>query len=246
MSNPESSEKTVPMGIVLIVVGVIILVTAVGVWAVLPKTTQTTTPLAVATLPAASDTTDSTIPLLPETPNEVTEEELPAHFVSAEDAAQSFVTGQPERLVIPALELDAPVEDVGLTAVRSSGETYYQWLVPAAFRAGWHNTSAPLGVAGNTVLNGHHNVYGEVFGQLVNLEAGDEIILYDKSQEYHYTVAEVQILPERGQPLAVRMNNAQWIAPTNDERLTLVTCWPEDDNSHRVIVVAYPQETPDS
>jgi sortase A len=44
-------------------------------------------------------------------------------------------------------------------------------------------------------------------------------------------------------PLSVRRKNAQWIMPTGDERLTLVTCWPYEwpGNSHRVIVVARPR-----
>ena len=39
---------------------------------------------------------------------------------------------------------------------------------------------------------------------------------------------------------AVRRANAQWIAPTDDERLTLVTCWPYISNTHRLIIVAKP------
>jgi LPXTG-site transpeptidase (sortase) family protein len=38
----------------------------------------------------------------------------------------------------------------------------------------------------------------------------------------------------------VRQANARWIGPFNDERLTLVTCWPYTNNTHRVIVVAKP------
>ena len=51
------------------------------------------------------------------------------------------------------------------------------------------------------------------------------------------------ILEERDQSLDVRIENAQWIEQTDDERLTLVTCWPYTDNSHRLIVVAHPIET---
>ncbi len=48
------------------------------------------------------------------------------------------------------------------------------------------------------------------------------------------------ILPERDQPLSVRLANAQWIEPSTDERLTLITCWPKDNNTHRLIIVAVP------
>jgi len=55
-----------------------------------------------------------------------------------------------------------------------------------------------------------------------------------------YEVTERKLLLERGQPLAVRIENAQWIMPTEDTRLTLVTCWPPTDNSHRLVVIARP------
>jgi sortase A len=64
------------------------------------------------------------------------------------------------------------------------------------------------------------------------LWAGDEMRLYQ--------VAETLILPERDQPLEVRLANAQYIQPTDDERLTLITCWPYEDNSHRAVVIARP------
>jgi sortase A len=132
---------------------------------------------------------------------------------------------------------------VSLAAIQNGEQTYYQWQVPETYEAGWHNTSAPLGQPGNTVLNGHHNIFGEVFGQLVDLEMGAEILVYDKTGPHRYSVADVQILPERDQPLEVRQENASWIQPTEDERLTLVTCWPRTDNTHRLIVVAYPAES---
>jgi sortase A len=109
--------------------------------------------------------------------------------------------------------------------------------------AGWHENSARLGQAGNTVLNGHHNVNGEVFKDLIDVEEGDELIMFDEDHEYKYRITTKEILPERGQPIEVRLENAQWIAPTEDERITLITCWPYTDNSHRLVVVAEPIKT---
>jgi sortase A len=48
------------------------------------------------------------------------------------------------------------------------------------------------------------------------------------------------ILPEKYEQLDVRMNNAQWILPSVDERLTLISCWPYESNTHRLIIVARP------
>jgi sortase A len=49
------------------------------------------------------------------------------------------------------------------------------------------------------------------------------------------------ILPERDQPIEVRLANARYIQPTDDERLTLITCWPYESNTHRVVVIAFPK-----
>ena len=54
----------------------------------------------------------------------------------------------------------------------------------------------------------------------------------------HLRPANVLILPERDADLAARLENARWIEPSQDIRLTLVTCWPEYSNTHRLIIVA--------
>ncbi len=147
----------------------------------------------------------------------------------------------PTRLLIPRLGLDAPVETVGM--IPSDIATgVFEWDVPAYRAAGWLNTSAPLGQPGNTVLDGHHNVQGEVFRNLWELEAGDTISLSAGSQTRRYLVSEVLILPEKNQSLETRLQNASYIQPTDDERLTLITCWPYEDNTHRAVVVALPED----
>ncbi len=161
--------------------------------------------------------------------------------VGEEDALQPPLTGSiPERLVIASIGLDAPIVPVHYRDIEFDGQIYHQWRVPAEFAAGWQDTSARLGLPGNTVLNGHHNAYGRVFENLVELRVGDVIQIYAAEWEYRYTVVAKMLLPERGQPLPVRMENARWLSASEDERLTLVTCWPAESNSHRVIVIAYP------
>lgn len=229
-------------------VGLIIAGTAVAIWLFLPRTQTLPQLLQAASLPTAVPVTPAQpdIPLLPETPADAAaaSSPYPDHFVSADEAAARTITGQPREIIIPAIDLDAPIAGIGLAPVETNGQSYLQWQVPNEFKAGWHNTSAPLGKPGNTVLNGHHNIDGEVFGKLIDLEEGDEILLQDnQGTTYKYRVSLIEILPERGQPLEIRQKNAEWIMPTNDERITLVTCWPKTDNSHRLIVVATPEET---
>ncbi|MBX3006340.1 MAG: sortase [Anaerolineales bacterium] len=146
----------------------------------------------------------------------------------------------PDRIIIPAIELDASIVPIGSIDLSYEDETFQQWLAPDYRAVGWHQTSAGLGVPGNTVLNGHHNVHGEVFRDLYRLQKGDEIEVYSNGQRFQYVVVYTAVLPERNQPMEVRVANAEWIQPTEDERLTVITCWPYESNTHRVLIVAVP------
>jgi sortase A len=142
--------------------------------------------------------------------------------------------------VIASIGLDAPVVPAEITFVKVSGRQYKQWLAPERYTAGWHPDSALLGEAGNTVLNGHHNVAGAVFGRLVDVEIGDVIQVYSSQSIFTYQITNKMILKEKYEQIDVRMENARWILPSRDERLTLITCWPRESNTHRLIIVAKP------
>lgn len=148
----------------------------------------------------------------------------------------------PLRIVIPAIELDAPILPSEAAVVEIAGKPFQVWHAPDEFAVGWHVSSATLGVPGNTVLNGHHNIQGEVFKRLVELEQGDEIILHSEYRTFSYTILNKMILPEKYAPLEDRVRNSQWILPSEDERLTIVTCWPYESNTHRLILVAKPNQ----
>ncbi len=149
----------------------------------------------------------------------------------------------PTRILIPAIGVDAPIMPVSWHAVEVGGQTQAAWDVPAMYAAGWHETSAPLGAPSNTVLNGHNTTNGEVFRDLYTLEIGDAIAVYADDISYAYAVSETLLLPEAGQPLEVRRENARYVMPTGDERLTLVTCHPYGSLRYRLIIVAYPVAT---
>jgi sortase A len=146
----------------------------------------------------------------------------------------------PQRILIPSIELDASVIPVEFANYEFEGKNYQQWLAPEGKNVGWHKTSAGLGVAGNTVLNGHHNIKGMVFRDLYQVQVGDNIEIDSASEKLQYVVVYTDILAERNQPLDVRLANAEWIKNTGDERLTIITCWPFESNTHRVVVVAVP------
>ncbi len=165
----------------------------------------------------------------------------PAAPVPQTQPAMTAATSPPSRIVAPAIGLDAKVVPVGWTVKDVNGKKVTNWIV-ADYAAGWHKNSAYPGAVGNTVLSGHHNINGEVFRHVVDLKLGDVIYLYTGDQRYAYTVRRTMILKEKGEPESVRLENARWIAKSNDIRLTLVTCWPYTNNTHRVIVVALPAQ----
>jgi sortase A len=166
-----------------------------------------------------------------------------SYFVHAAPGSGLEDPAIPDRIVIPAIGLDAPVIVAEFNYTQIEGETFGQWLAPNEYAAGWHPNSALLGKPGNTVINGHHNEYGKVFEKIVDLQVGDEIDVYSKGRKFAYVVANPPMkLLELYQNVETRLNNARWLAHTDDERLTLVTCWPPLSNTYRVIVVARPKQ----
>jgi sortase A len=79
-----------------------------------------------------------------------------------------------------------------------------------------------------------------VFRDLHKLEVGNDIYLWVGDIPYRYRVSAQYRLPVEGAPAEVREKNLRWILPTDDQRLTLVTCWPPWSNTHRTVIVAFP------
>jgi sortase (surface protein transpeptidase) len=167
----------------------------------------------------------------------VTPESAAAKSKNASSTRTGFV---PDRLIIPALQLDAPIVPIHFKAIEYDNQTIEQWLVPNLFAAGWHDTSALLGLPGNIVLNGHHNAYGQVFKDLIKLKPKDLIRVYSGERFFTYQVVAKMLFPERYRPLEERIANARWILPSDDERLTIISCWPADSNTGRIVIVAFP------
>ena len=176
--------------------------------------------------------------------NEGSNQAFPTQAPQATQAALESVPGfTPDRIAIASIGLDASIVAVEFANYTFEGKAYQQWLAPEGLNVGWHNTSAKMGTAGNTVLNGHHNIKGMVFRDLYQVEVGDKIEVFAEGESFTYVVVHTDILAERNQPIEVRLSNAEWIKETQDERITLITCWPFESNTHRVIVVAVPFRT---
>lgn len=244
-------EKRIPLGVVFLTVGLLILATVAVVYALLPiappalpallprvlSPRATSEPAALPTVMAMSDTGemfDPTFFRASNLPSEARADEAPTLLYEP-------LPNQPARILIPALDVDAPVRAVQIERVEEGGQTLFRWQVPNEYAAGWHTDSAPLGRRGNTVLNGHHNIHGAIFGDLSSLDTGADIYLEDVAgNRYHYQIAEEYLFPERDEGIAVRRGNASWMERKPDERITIVTCWPRTDNTHRLVVIAKP------
>jgi LPXTG-site transpeptidase (sortase) family protein len=146
----------------------------------------------------------------------------------------------PDRLELPSIGLDTSVIELGWTSkTLDTGEIYSEWE-DADNAAGWHKNSQRPGFGGNVVLSGHNNIMGAVFRELDLLKRGDTAYLYVDHQKFEYVVDKVLIVPEKFATEEQRQKNFAYIEQSDDERLTLVSCWPRDDNTHRIIVVARP------
>ncbi len=141
-------------------------------------------------------------------------------------------------LTIPVLDLNAAVVALGLREREVDGVLVQRLLVPNFYAAAWDITSAEPGFPGNTILTGHSNFYGGVFSDLHQLTYGNEIAVWSEYGVLNYYVSIIEYLEESDQPLEVRYKNAEWLNDTPDDRLTLITCWPQSDSAFRLIIVA--------
>ncbi len=202
-----------------------------------PTLPSTTTPSTVwGQLPSSVIPTEASLTTSTLTP-------IAAPTVTALPASTATPTAQVSeawRLIIPSIDLNVVIVGVGMEVQQVSGQSVLTWDVPDFYAAGWHTDSARPGAAGNMVLNGHNNVNGKVFRYLDQINPEDEIIIRADGVDYRYIVTERHLIKDKWVSFQERMVNAQWIQPTADDRLTLVTCWPYTSNTHRLIVVARP------
>ncbi|MHB1295655.1 MAG: sortase [Anaerolineae bacterium] len=145
----------------------------------------------------------------------------------------------PTRIVAEAVGLDVSVVPIGWRTITENEKTRTVWNV-AEYAAGWHMNSKLPGEQGNMVIAGHSDTRGEAFKPVLELEVGDLITVDADGRTYTYTVEERLVVQEKGASLEVKAENARYIGPFPDERLTLITCYPYKSNTHRLIIIARP------
>ncbi len=190
------------------------------------------------------------------TPAPTTVPPTPAPVVTA--APMAAQVGSPVRLAFADLRIDAKVVPMGWEVIQTASGPRSEWVIPED-DAGHHINSALLGQDDNLVISGHNNIYARVF-ERISLAWDDDariqvdsytdrsdvlngriITLYDAAgRGYDYAVTDFIRLKDTGVPVAQRVANARFMQPTGEEQLTIITCWPPTNNTHRLIVVAKP------
>lgn len=174
-----------------------------------------TLPAATVPAPATSSTTPrSATPSTvspPSTTNELAVE--PVEFVSP-----------PRRVVLPTIEVDAPIIDLGLTP-DGSLET------PTDFDdAGWWAGGTGASEPGPTVIVGHVDDQSgpAVFFRLSELEPGDPIVVVDdQGRETSFVVVDKGLYDKESFP------TERVYGPDDEPTLRLVTCGGDFDRSER-------------
>jgi len=155
----------------------------------------------------------------------------------AELARQTYGDRLPETITIPALNI---LSRIRRWVADGPVMTRRRWFgIRPRAEVGWSVTSALPDVAGNIILYGHNNINSSIFKYLYNLKEGDEIHLTTGQADFPYVVSRVEIL-EVSNDDANQDAYLQYFKATRAPRLTLLSCYPPDNNTHRVIVIAYP------
>ena len=121
-------------------------------------------------------------------------------------------------IVIPRMDLDMIVVEGTDGADLEKGPGHYS------------DTADPWQDTGRVGIAGHRTTYLHPFGNLDEMQAGDEITLRTEYGTFRYVVNDVFVVPAEGSGKVL----AQTVRPT----LVLTTCHPEYSARERLIVTA--------
>lgn len=142
------------------------------------------------------------------------------HFTKLPPEATRTVFSNPQRLIIPDLAVDLPIEPGDII-----GET---WSI-SPNTANHLQTSARPGGAGNIVIYGHDS--RAVLGALKKARLGQDIVVHDATGTAHtYRIEKMS---------AVSPTDISLIQPTDKEILTVYTCTGLF-NEQRLVIQAKP------
>jgi sortase A len=148
---------------------------------------------------------------------EIPEHLRPLHQSFAAAPPPVFRPEQAIQIVIPAINVDAPI-------VMGDGWEQLKQGV------GQHIGSADPGKDGNLVLSAHNDIFGQIFRDLDQLQPGDEITVYTNVRAYTYVIDQ--------QPDIVEPTFVQVMDQTPDPTVTLISCYPYLIDNMRIVIKA--------
>ncbi|HLF26757.1 MAG TPA: sortase [Anaerolineae bacterium] len=148
-------------------------------------------------------------------------DEIPAHLRAYVQSVTPLPIptagpGQPTRIVIPALGVDAQIVP---------GTDWEQLKKGVGHQPG----AANPGERGNLVLAAHNDVFGEIFRDLDQLAPGDEVVVYSIDRVYRYRVTETRL---------VEPTDVEVMSSTSEPTATLISCYPYRVDTQRIVVFA--------
>lgn len=149
--------------------------------------------------------------------------------------AAAVVAGDsPTRLRIPALNIDAKVQQTGLTKSGAMG-------TPSNFTdVAWYKYGPAPGQVGSAVIDGHVDnglSLAGVFKHLGDIKTDDDVyVTMQSGTQLHFKVSDIEIYPYKDAPSDLIFNRADTV------RLNLVTCdgtWVKGDKTYNERLVVY-------
>ncbi len=150
-------------------------------------------------------------------------------------SSTSIIIQSPDRLIIPAISVDATVQKVGLTKTGAIG-------IPNNFTdAAWYKNGPRPGEVGNAVIDGHVDnaiALAGVFKHLKEVKVGDDIYVMDASSTpIHFVVSSVDAYSYTDFP------TEEVFGKIDKHLLRLITCggtWIQEHKTYdtRLVVTA--------
>ena len=142
----------------------------------------------------------------------------------------------PVRLIIPAIDINAPVEDVGTQANADlATPSQSPWL-----DVGWYDLGPQPGVRGSAVIDGHLDRPGgfpAVFWRLRDLHVGDEVLVKNNSgKTLRFQVTRIELYAPQDAPIQDIFGNG------GGTYLNLITCagdWIPSQHQTNLRLVVY-------
>ena len=136
-----------------------------------------------------------------------------------------------DTIEIPKIGIEAPI------VLAKNGEEDLENLLDKGVLL--HPESVLPGEQGTTIILGHSAPpgwpeinYDDIFNYLIELEAGDEIIIYYNHSRYIYEVYDKKIFYSQDEENILPKNNG------DSSLLVLSTCWPPGKDFKRLVVLS--------